>query len=981
MDDLTGLNWTSSASGENKQKPPPMSLGSYSFTLRPTPPLSGTSTPLTTQDNKPSANGILRSSASTPVNDSFANLISFNASNPNKNLSLQEKQKILQEERARQQQENGGAQFGRQDEEFWEKLGNGSSSPNPIGAPPRYTATEEYGGHKISKTINEPFARIDFNQRRPKVSSSNGNDLLADFDSLHGSPKNGVRILQLNGKTDGARQRQKQGTSSVSGGQGTTMADDDDPFGLGAMVPMPRLSALATSENSNSGDDVLGLLGRPVSDFAPPREPTPPPTDKVDVLSTCPADQALAELVDMGFAPEKSKQALESTESGTDVQAAVGWLLHQAHQESRSKSHGGESKSGRQEIRQGRRSPPRKQGSGTEDAQPAWMRNVVDSSAHQSRQSSRSPVNGEKDPSKIATELGNNLFKTANSLWKTGTKKLNKAVADLNSDSDSSHPKWMREPRADRDEAKRKTDSSHDSAVDGYVPSAGPQRPTARANIEVTDEARMLESAVARPPPRKPPRPKTGANPDTSRLQAASPSVQSYQEESPQPRFMQQPRAQKREDPKTRLNKQVVEEQTAEAYISPARRKKTTPKPPSSEPDLLFASSQPPSTTSIPSSAQKPPTQQQRPPRKQAPPRPTPTINQLRPQPPTRAIPPISPSALKISHASRRAGTAAFKLGNYAEATTQYTCGLSPIPSTHPLHIPLFTNRALSHIKTGDPKACIADTQAALDLIGPSRGVGETVDLGDEGSRDMHAYWGKAMTRQAEALEQLEKWREAGSVWKTCVEAGVGGATSILGRNRCEKAIQSSSQISTKPVPAKKAPPKPRPKPKVSALDDLTGTNIHKISADSEAVSRLRLANAALERLDDEKFALADTVSDRVSRWRSGKEKNLRALLASLDTVLWEGSGWKKVGMGELLLPGKVKLVYMRGIGRVHPDKVCWCRLHHGGRLYMLTRSAVTHHSDDRAEDDQRGGFRDAERGLGWFQKGEWAMSVRPHWP
>jgi len=32
--------------------------------------------------------------------------------------------------------------------------------------------------------------------------------------------------------------------------------------------------------------------------------------------------------VDMGFPADKARQALESTSSGTDVQAAVGWLLN-----------------------------------------------------------------------------------------------------------------------------------------------------------------------------------------------------------------------------------------------------------------------------------------------------------------------------------------------------------------------------------------------------------------------------------------------------------------------------------------------------------------------------------------------------------------------------------------------------------------------------------------------------------------------------
>lgn len=195
----------------------------------------------------------------------------------------------------------------------------------------------------------------------------------------------------------------------------------------------------------------------------------------------------------------------------------------------------------------------------------------------------------------------------------------------------------------------------------------------------------------------------------------------------------------------------------------------------------------------------------------------------------------------------------------------------------------------------------------------------------------MFSYWGKAMTRQAEALEQLERWADAGVAWKTCVEAGVGGATSIAGRNRCDKVVkgpgpQNLSATASRPTVTKIPPPKPKPKPKTSALDDLSGTSASATATDAEsgeAVTRLRAANLEAERLDDERFALSDKVSERVARWRNGKEGNLRALLASLDAVLWEESGWKKVGMGELILAGKVKVVYMKGIGKVHPDKVC----------------------------------------------------------
>jgi len=57
--------------------------------------------------------------------------------------------------------------------------------------------------------------------------------------------------------------------------------------------------------------------------------------------------------------------------------------------------------------------------------------------------------------------------------------------------------------------------------------------------------------------------------------------------------------------------------------------------------------------------------------------------------------------------------------------------------------------------------------------------------------------------------------------------------------------------------------------------------------------------------------------------WKSGKENNLRALVASLENVLWPELGWVKVGMRELVTPSQVKIRYTKAIAKVHPDKVC----------------------------------------------------------
>ena len=52
-----------------------------------------------------------------------------------------------------------------------------------------------------------------------------------------------------------------------------------------------------------------------------------------------------------------------------------------------------------------------------------------------------------------------------------------------------------------------------------------------------------------------------------------------------------------------------------------------------------------------------------------------------------------------------------------------------------------------------------------------------------------------------------------------------------------------------------------------------------------------------------------------------GQKKQLRALLANLHTILWEGSGWKQVSLADVLEDSKVKRVYHKASRVVHPDK------------------------------------------------------------
>jgi hypothetical protein len=885
MDDLSGLDWTSSNSQTTKKQPPAGSNSTFAL-LRPTPPASGRSTPLgASVSNPPSKPG-------TPANDTFSSLVTFNSSNSSKNLSLQEQQKRLLQQKAEQEiarRKQINEQYKGDDEHFWNNLGSGRSTPAPPSRP------QELGGN-----------------RAPSANVRGEDDFLALFNSTGTaqSTANATEAkIQYNGHATGSVRDHSHASGSLLSSEepGFDFADDedDDPFGLNQLKP-PGTSHRPTSSSQLDDDDVLGLLAKPLSEIPRPAKRREEENDSPTQTEADPRDRALAELVDMGFSADKARQALGTTESQTDVSAAVSWLLQQAHAEARQQV-----EAQRKGLGPSRGSGERGNSGGTrqEDRghKPMHEYGRGQESRQQRRPGAAGPL-GEKDAAQLAAELGSNFLKTAGSLWKTGTKRVQQAVQEFNSDSDSSQPRWMREgivgppdtaPGRTQDEGATATRRRRRSSVN-------------KTADLVTDEARMLESDHGRPPPRKPTRSRQESRIDSSADNSRdhSPSIPSRLRESvpSKPTFLRQqqpaPMA-----ARASLNRQAIEEQASQAYVSSSRRRKPVTQPPvsASEPDLLDARPQ----QSLPS----------RPPTTTEPSRSLQTPISIAPRPviPAREIPHISSIALNASNSQREAGNAHFKRGDYSAAHQSYATALSHLPSTHPIVIVLFVNRALTSLKIGEPRTAISDADSAITIIGPSKGESETIDLKNgEPPKPMREFYGKALMRKAEALEQIEKWTEAAAVWREAVEGGHGGGTSIQGRIRAEKAANPAA---TRP----KAPQskKPQSAPKRSVMGDPSGRRAVASSAGSEAaVHRLRAANAAAEKVDDEKFALADSVDARVTMWKGGKADNLRALLSSLEIVLWPEAEWKKIGMAELVLPSKVKIQYMKGIAKVHPDKV-----------------------------------------------------------
>ncbi|XP_075901453.1 auxilin isoform X6 [Nelusetta ayraudi] len=137
-------------------------------------------------------------------------------------------------------------------------------------------------------------------------------------------------------------------------------------------------------------------------------------------------------------------------------------------------------------------------------------------------------------------------------------------------------------------------------------------------------------------------------------------------------------------------------------------------------------------------------------------------------------------------------------------------------------------------------------------------------------------------------------------------------------QNRPNYNVSFSAMGGGSPSAGGKAQASVGPKPKASDanFDDLLsgqGFSGTKEKKGPRTIAEMRKEEMAKE-MDPEKLKILD--------WIEGKERNIRALLSTMHTVLWEGeTRWKTVGMADLVTPEQVKKVYRRAVLVVHPDK------------------------------------------------------------
>lgn len=268
------------------------------------------------------------------------------------------------------------------------------------------------------------------------------------------------------------------------------------------------------------------------------------------------------------------------------------------------------------------------------------------------------------------------------------------------------------------------------------------------------------------------------------------------------------------------------------------------------------------------------------------------------------SVPPLNSAQNMAYSNSKQIAHEKFKSGDYSGSLENYLNASHVIPETHPLQIILFSNISLVYSKLGNPKEQLVYADKGLDLISSNSNNASISDLSKffiEDNKSMRSFWIKLMMKRAEALEFLEKWKDSKEAYEKLISSGENAKPIMDSKNRCNKVLN--------PPTVKKQPAK--------AIRKQTP-----VASNNEKLERVKASNDKKQREEQEMFDLHDIVELKLNKWRTGNLNNIRALICSLDSILWPQLNWKPVKLTDLVLDKKVKIYYMKAIAKTHPDKI-----------------------------------------------------------
>ncbi|KAA1084133.1 hypothetical protein PGT21_018688 [Puccinia graminis f. sp. tritici] len=664
-------------------------------------------------------------------------------------------------------------------------------------------------------------------------------------------------------------------------------------------------SIALTDEPTSSGDDILGLLGAPIDQVHADRikqqanellhqssqagpstrnvqqRPSKPSVGRAD----SPPPHILGQVVEIGFSPARSRQALIHTRNQKtgdwDVSSAVESLLG-AQTQPASREENVLSSPPHSEPQRKPRGPPSQNHPAQENGQ-----------AKSELTTALAAVNAKEIQDQAAELLaqasayGTTALGKAASFWKQGKASLTKVIEDqtgtsnvsASKDGDALKPKWMRDVQAQCQ--KGEDDNKRGPSLTPFSDDSSPRKLDQGPPVSSTSKENSSSS-------RKP-------YVSSARRQVAERIMRPKGAEEGQP---------------------VRKPSTGELLFSSDPR----PTPSSNAPTSQSASSKPPPVQTTP--------------RRNFPSWPAVTV---------------SAQQVKQSEVYRVKGNELFKQGQYGSAEAAYTQALDVLQDPTSLASPqnvyfgslsLFNNRAAARLKNGDGKGARSDVDRVIEVLfcedsqldKPLSELTERLEWNQsrlpvelKQSLNLPEQVGKALSKRARISEDAERWEEAKVDWENCRRLGGGVMKGAGGMKMVSESLGRCSQAVSKPSisPGSMASVSGS-KPKLGGTGETTKRAAQRIGEQraSEAVQRLKIANEKIELEEAQKLDAKDAVDERIGAWKNGKENNLRALIASLDSVLWDQLNWKKVSMAELLTESQVKVKYVRAISKVHPDKI-----------------------------------------------------------
>ncbi|KAI7820778.1 hypothetical protein BC939DRAFT_478657 [Gamsiella multidivaricata] len=654
-----------------------------------------------------------------------------------------------------------------------------------------------------------------------------------------------------------------------------------DVFDLGSFEKAPPEKPVRQRDSADALNLFVGKQPPPIT--APSPKSSPPVSRKepsAKSVRSSPAtstastreDGDIAQIVAMGFTAEQAKVALEMTDSGRDIEAAIEYLVQNDEAEGQLPPRRHTPASG--ERRKVERQPYR------EDSDPPLedrrRRNQGRGNQGQSQQELTTAQQLQQHRDKLmgtASVFGMSVLSKANEIYKQGREKVQAVMEDMTVE-----------------ESRSTTARRHEWIEDEYKPGSGYKDSDSEDEVYTGRREQQRE--------------------------------QEQRQQQQRRRQQQQQQHDQRQQPSSRPRQE--RETFEDTYVSSSRRGGASV---SRNQNSLFSMDDTQGASKSKLSASAPSSRPAARSPSPLPPKPT--------RPP-RVLVQAGSQQLTESNHFKEKGNEVFKLGQFGHAAEFYARASQALPSGHVLLIVTRNNRAAALLKIGEYRETVTECEQSILLIQGPDGQGVNDVLPASAGVNLKDQLGKALMRRATAYENLEKYKEAKDDWAKLRELEPGHRNATEGHRRCEKAIAMMNNGDDIPTVAKKSVSTSAAARSnglgstSSPMQDIFAShhqsnNETKIKADlnrSEGVSKLRQTAAQQEREEDEKLRLTDHVDMKMAMWKSGKEDNIRALLASLGSVLWEGAAWKPVGMHELVTPAQVKVKYMRAIAKMHPDKL-----------------------------------------------------------